>query len=342
MIQLVGDRYPRLFFSDEEKEPFYFKEDVIFPEDPPERPNMEDLHPLSLEERKDLFLNIGRRSVKIEGKRNLSDRVIATVRLSEMLGISDIITPAKKAEFLYEGESILGIKMPAAKGVAFSGLNELPELNGYRLYYTANAARQLTILMMFDFICGQIDRHSKNLKLLTDIDFSDIRPVSEGREDIPVKGIVAIDHDLSFGLNGYDDIKKRVSAGRCISPEILGKVQYTAIDIPFYEKIKEIKEEDFKNKFGDILSEGEIEAFFDRTNGLIKILESERESEEKRSQSGEVFFSRFIETDAEYEENLKHMEDFANNDKDNHNIRFSYRPSYLKKYILSQRKLGEE
>jgi hypothetical protein len=263
----------------------------------------------------------------------ISDRCIATGRLAKFFGIEDFIIPAVRARFSYDGETLYGIKMPPAKGVSYSDLSALEVLSGCSLKYTPKAARQLTQLVMFDFICGQIDRHSKNLKLITDIEFDHIESASDKKDTYKVLGIYAIDHDLSFGTNTYEDIKKRVSAGRCICPEFLGEMQYTAIDQKLCDRLFEAEDLEIKNLLSDLLSEEELSALFDRVEGLKSAILKEQKKEEELKASGKEFFSRFITSDEMYEKYLLLMEEHAGDASND--MRFSCRPSYLKKYILT-------
>ena len=335
MIKVIGNRYPRLFFSDDGDEPFYFKEDITIPEEIPERPRIPDGEPMSYEEHRDIFLSCASRSVRVPAGERILDRSVATWQLAELLGIGDIIVPAYRSTFYYEGRELSGIKMPPASGVSYSDLIKLSSLAGYRFSYSVCAVRQLTILVMFDFLCGQIDRHSKNIRLILPAEPSDMPPAAEGADELLIKGICAIDHDMSFGLNGYEDIRKRISAGRCICPEMLGQMQYTAIDEPFYERVAAVSDDEYRRVLSPLITEAEIEAFFDRLGGLKAAVDRCR-AEEKKASDEAGFFPRFISSDDMYSDYQSRMEDFAfHGGRDNWDLRFSYRPSYLKKYILT-------
>lgn len=334
MTVAIGNRFPALYLSDEGDEPFYFKEDVILPEIPPEAP--EDTEGIiTYEDHRDNLLHCARKALMIPAGARLSDRNIATVRLAEFFGIEDIIIPVKRCSFTYDGKEMQGIRMPAARGASIYEIDSLETIGGYRLYYTPAAVRQLTILVMFDFICSQTDRHSKNIRLITDRDVNDLGPVKKGSENIYITGICAIDHDLCFGEIGYDTIKNRIMAGRCVSPEFLDQMQYTAVDESFCDRVLSTGEDKYRELLEDLLSEGEIEAFFDRIDGLRDAVKKQRAREEKLISEGVDFFSRFLSTDDEYTAYLKHMEeDVLRTDKSSWDMRFSYRPSYLKKEIL--------
>ncbi len=332
MIVKIGNRYPRLFFSDE-GDPFYFKEDVILPEEIPVKPDDID-GILSEDIKRDIFIYCERKTVNIEAGRRVSDRILATVRLAEFFGIQNIVAGAKRGQLEFEGERMDGVFIPPIRGANIKVLDMLPDLEGYRMGYTTAAVRQLTRLLLFDFICGQVDRHSRNIRLDTDIDFSDIRPPADGRPWFWVNGICAIDHDMSFGRVSYDDIKKKVSKGLCISPELFGKMQYTAVDEVLCEKILALSQAEYRDVLSGYLSEEEFFFFFDRIEGLRRIVDSERENEEAKKARGEEFFSRFVSSESDYADYLNHMEAAAGEPAENRDPRFSYHPSYLKKKIL--------
>ena len=331
MIARIGNRFPRLFFSDEGG-PHYFKEDVVLPEDIPQKPEG-GRWTMSDEKRRDMFIYCTRKSVGIAAGKRISDRILATVRVAELLGVSDIVAFAKRGEFLYEGEKLFGTVTPAIRGANLKVLDELSDMRGYSLSYTVPAVRQLTQLLILDFICGQIDRHSRNIKLDTDIDFDDFGPPADGREHFLVKSICAIDHDMSFGPSTYEDIKKKVSKGLCVCPELFGRMQYTAVDEPLCDRIFGIEKNEYRDALLEYLGEDELFAFFDRIDGLKRAVLAEKENEEKMRTRGEEFFSRFVSTDEDYSGYLYRMEEAAAKG-DNMDMRFSYHPSYLKKKIL--------
>ena len=334
MIREIGNRYPRLLFCNDGDEPFYFKEDVVIPEVVPKRPEIPEDRDMTYEEHRDIFLSCAGSSVRIPAKSRVSDRCVATWRLAKLLGIDDMIVPAERAEITFEGKTLTGIKMPPARGAAFSDMKRLDALSGYRFSYTVSAVRQLTILVMFDFLCGQIDRHVKNIKLLTDVDLAEVKPATAENDEIKITGIIAIDNDLSFGQNGYDDIKRRVSAGKCIAPEFMGEMQYTAVDMKFFERVAAVSEDEYKGVLGDLLAESEIAAFFDRLEGLKSAVLRQQKKEQDMAARGEEFFSRFITTDEEYKKYLHLMSEHAKNPGDPWDMRFSHRPTYLRKEIL--------
>ncbi len=339
-VQRIGERVPRLLFINDEKGARYFKEDIILPEEIPPREALDD--PDNDSYYLDKIVYCARSSAGISPGRNLGDRAIATSLLAKKLKIDDFIIPVKRADFSLDDETLYGSEMPAVGGVSYINIMIFPPLKGYRLSYTPEAVRQLTILVLFDFICGQVDRHSGNIRLVTDIDYDNIGPPAEGSETFPVKSINVIDHDLCFGEYGYDYFRKKVNAGHCICPELLGEMQYTAVDAAFLKEVLSIDREDFFRDFSDLLTKPEMDAFFDRLSGFYRIYTKEKNREDERRASGEHFFSRFLDSYGMYEEYLGIMEEYASKKTDINDLRFSYLPTYLKKRILLHEPLRGE
>ena len=339
MKTLIGRRYPRLFFTDEEGEPFYFKEEAVMPAVPPPYPKIVTVQGMTSRDHNFSFVNNAMDAGGLAPGTRISDRNIATWELSKFLGVSDIIIPVERGSFTFEGEKLDGIKMPPAAGVRLEDLRRFDPVKGYRMSYTVPAVRQLTVLLMFDYLCAQLDRHKFNIKLICDMDFDDIKPPIEGADMINVLSILAIDHDLSFGVNDYKTLKKHVSLGLCVCPELMGKMQYTAIDEPFYDRICAVSDSEYEEVFDGLLTADELAAFFDRLRGFKAAIDAERENEAARRSRGEEFFSRFVSIDEDYAAYLSHMETAAANKSDNWDMRFSHRPTYLERFILQQRRL---
>ena len=337
MITPIGNRVPRLFFVDEGEEPYYFKEELILPDGYFKKPDFpEDGDADGYEHNKDTILYCARMSVKIAPHRPMSGRIIATSRLAELLGIEDMVAKARAAELIYNGERLKGTKIPPIGGANFTQLKMLPDLKGYRPRYTPEAVRQLTILTVFDYVCGQIDRHSKNIKLFLDIDLDNIKPAAPGADGFKITGVCAIDHDLSFGELRFSNIKKRVSAGLCICPVLMGEMQYPAVDMDFCGRLFSVDRKTFEEALGDLLSEAEIDCCFDRIEGLKYAIDLEEKREKSLRAKGADFFPRLIREPRQYNEYLRLMEENAGRKNPDADFRFSRRPTYLKLDILRQ------
>ena len=340
MIQAIGDRAAGLYFVNEKDEAYYFKDDLIVPAGDKNEQEDELTYDLSALHRRESMEHCARSSAKIAVGRHFSSRILATSRLADKLGIGDIVAQADKAKLIINGKEHCGTRMKPIGGTIYRNLDRLPELKGYRPYYTTKAVRQLTILAMFDMVCGQIDRHSKNIKLYCDLDLNSIRPLEKGEEGcIRITGVCAIDHDLSFGELRYADIKKCVSKGKCICPELFGEMQYPAVDVDFCDRLLSIDEAAFREDFCDLLTKAETDAFIDRLDGLRQAVLKERAREERNLKDDALAFPRFIKGEDKYVEYLRRMEENAVSDKPDAHIRFSSRPTYLKSEILVHKPL---
>lgn len=340
-IKQVGERVPRLFFVNDGVEPYYFKEDLVLPEgefEKPEEPAIGTLY--TMEYHYQIIVSCARNSVRIAPHRTLSTRAVATYRLAEQLGISDLVAKTEFAELTYAGERLFGTRMEPVRGVTYSDLKMFSKLKGYRLSYTPKTVRELTILMLFDFVCGQVDRHTKNIKYTLNLDLTNIAEPKAGADEIVLTGVCGIDHDLSFGELSYDMIKERVSAGVCICPEFMGKMQYTAVDMPFFERICGIDEDAFRREFSELLSDGEMDAFFDRRNGLIRAVSRQKEIEDGLRGEQAEFFPRLLYAAEQYEEYLARMEENALRKPPKRTFRFNYHPSYLQPLPLTHEPLS--
>ncbi len=114
MKTLIGRRYPRLFFTDEEGEPFYFKEEAVMPAVPPPYPKIVTVQGMTSRDHNFSFVNNAMDAGGLAPGTRISDRNIATWELSKFLGVSDIIIPVERGSFTYKGEKLDGIKMPPA------------------------------------------------------------------------------------------------------------------------------------------------------------------------------------------------------------------------------------
>ena len=329
MIQSMGTVAPRLFFVNEGGEPYYFKEELVLPEEVIDPGSYDDRS--RDEARRAGMIKIARNGAKIAAHRTFSSRILATSRLAKDLGIGDMVADTRPAKLVIDGVECSGTAMPAIGGAIHSEYVEVPYMRGYRAHYTANALRQLMILAIFDLVCGQIDRNAKNIKLFCDIDLGNIRRLQENEEsDFYITHICAIDHDLSFGELTYERIREKVAAGLCISPELLGEIQYPAVDMDFCRRLFAIDGEDFRSRYSDLLTGPEIDAFLDRVDGLKRAIDRQRMLEDEKRAAGEDYFPRLIEDEELYEELLSRMEEAARADRSGKELRYSWRPTYLK------------
>lgn len=316
MIQLVSDGAPRIFFVHEADRYFYFKEEFVMPDEMPDKPENiaeEDAH--SGDFHYLVTSHFAMKSAGVLPGGRLSDRIIATSCFSDMLGISHMISRTWRESIIYQGKKLSGVGMEAAKGIVFKNIAELPEYKEKRLYYTPEVVRDLINMTQFDLICGQTDRHSKNIKL-------SLEEENEGK--LKVTAVKAIDHDMSFGTLKYEKIRKNVSIGCAFCPELFGELVYPAIDEEFFEKVRSLNEQGLHEAFSDLLTKEELEALWDRLSNYLEVI--------IKAKSDGRYSGRFMKDMDDWRELLSRLEDAAvcgRRDPD-----LNYHATYLKAFIL--------
>lgn len=178
-------------------------------------------------------------SAKIGFERNLSDRNVATSRLATLLGIQSIICDSRTATIRLNGKVLQGNLMENAGGKC-----TLIDAPGYSM----KAISQLFELQIFDYICGQTDRHFGN--------FNGI--VKNGRID----QIRCFDNDMAFGNLRQKDIKGKLY-NRMIP---VTKEGILGLPTSFINRLMALDRPYFEQVLGDILNKEELDAMEERLN----------------------------------------------------------------------------
>lgn len=132
--------------------------------------------------------------------RNISNRNVAMSRISQSLGLSDLLAHSRTATMKTGDKTVSGIIMDKAEG--FDINSDLGKGN-MDLYATKEAwnntslKKQLADLQVLDYICSNVDRHIANMFY--------VPGKNEKGEDI-IAGITGIDNDFSFSLMTQKDI----------------------------------------------------------------------------------------------------------------------------------------
>lgn len=177
----------------------------------------------------------------IDCGKNLSDRNVATSRLATLLGISSIVCESRTATIRMNGKLVTGNLMENSGGVSTTSKKNPAT-------YSDTAIEQIFQMQVFDFICGQTDRH-----------FGNFHGILENGQFTQIK---CIDNDMSFGklkakdIDGYfynRSIPISDNGISGLSAEFINKIM--ALDKPYLEQV-----------LGDILDEKEIAALMDRLN----------------------------------------------------------------------------
>ena len=183
-------------------------------------------------------------SAGIKPGRNLSGRNVATSRLAQLLGIGDMVCESRTAEVKVKDKVVKGNLMEASGGESLADIG-----NDYK--YTKEVVKQTFILEVFDYICGQVDRHFDNFHVITD-------PKTK-----TIIGIKAIDNDMSFGTL----FAHQLTAGR---KNMVALQDFIIRSLPakVLNRILSLNDENIRVMMGDILEKDEIEALISRVDNV--------------------------------------------------------------------------
>ncbi|MCR5431688.1 MAG: hypothetical protein K6E95_03935 [Lachnospiraceae bacterium] len=261
-----------------------------------------------LVEKQRALAGVGNAEGRIRGGAGFSVRNEATTVLAKQLGLSDMVTESHKVTLVQDGERIEGFRMQKMVGLPESKIQET--YSSKKVKMTPQALKQLMNLYVFDIICGQVDRHGENF-------LSNVEMVGD---KVVVKGISAIDNDMSFGALRYQEIRDLNFLNRMEDDE--GNVLLPAIDSELAEKIKAMKPEMLRYILAPYLEEEEILACQDRLKGVQQVLR-------KAKKQGKQFT-----TDEEWEKLITEMETATDTEFAN-----SVRGSYLTPMRAGRREL---
>ncbi len=193
----------------------------------------------------------------------ISDRNVSTSRLAEKLNVSDIV--AKSQSVMMTNSKGQVYKANEMEGVETRDLSDLTtycEHNKITLKYDPQVIKQLSTLQMFDFICGQVDRHTGNYNVF----YEETAP-----GEITVRSIKAIDNDLAFGKLSYQSIVRKGKVSRLTASVFNGMVTVPFLDKAFYDQLQSLDLTAIDMLCmdqADLRTEGEIAALKDRLIGL--------------------------------------------------------------------------
>ena len=183
----------------------------------------------------------------------LTSRNIASSRMAELLGIGDIIAHSEPMKVKMGGKVMTGCFMEFAKGTDLGSKSERVQrmFDQVEKFETAGLYRDSSTLEVFDFLCGQVDRHGNNMF------YQLSEPDENGKRAIT--GLQGIDSDLAFGdwaegfnMNGLQSWKDT-----------------TFIDAGLAEKVKGLDRDTLEYAIGDLIPQKQIDVMMQRVN-LIK------------------------------------------------------------------------
>ncbi|MBO6214405.1 MAG: hypothetical protein J6N76_02580, partial [Lachnospiraceae bacterium] len=204
-------------------------------------------------------------TVKIDPGNTLSNRNVATSRMAELMGISNMVMKSETQEVRNGKDKLVGNVMEEAKGrTAAIALNNNKK-------YSPEGINQIVTMQVFDLICGQLDRNTQNYNVQL--------------KDDCINSIYMIDNDMSFG--NLTDIKEGEPTMSMVKSN---SIMIEALSPQIKDTIKKLADystDALSFVFGDILSKKEIACLKTRITIIsdsIKEYEKdiEADSEEKK------------------------------------------------------------
>ena len=225
-------------------------------------------------EKKRVVVDAGIGRAQIPNGEDLSVRNVATSVLARALEIPDLVAESRIVEVNERGKIEKGLLMREVQGVTGNKLMEKYE--GKTAQLTTNAIKQLMSLQIFDYICGQVDRHYNNF----------LMDVEEKNGKVVIKGITGIDNDLSFGSLAAQKIEEGMPDSRIQAlRDDNGQPNLMGLDKGLAERIIAIKPTYVRYLLKPFLKENEIASALDRLKSVQQFLQDEREKYNKGEQS---------------------------------------------------------
>ncbi len=194
---------------------------------------------------------------KMDENSSITDRNVATYRLAELLGLSELIPATTKVIVTAQDENEQkGILMAEARGKELWEANR--NVDAKDASYDKGLYLQMNSLQIMDIIAGQTDRHNANMLL-----------ESEGDHFKKLKGI---DNDLCFGKITYKEIvTNKTGSDDVKSLEDENGIKIKFIDKKVYDRVLALNDEIIRYTLADLLTDGEMKALLDRLHGVQKL-----------------------------------------------------------------------
>ncbi len=183
-------------------------------------------------------------SAGIDPEQSLTDRSVATSKLAGLLGIGSMVSDSGTAVIKKDGKEITGNVTEDAGG------KTIDRMKG-TWSYSDKAIGQAYTLQVFDMICGQIDRHHENYRVI--------------EKNQNVDSIKAVNNEMSFGKLTWE----KIAAGyENISP--LTESHVRAMPIAVINQILSLDEKALQDALGDVLDNDSMHYLLDRLAGVQK------------------------------------------------------------------------
>lgn len=210
---------------------------------------------------------------------NVSGRNVATSRMASLLGIGNMIAKSERVEMIEPGKQSgrVGNLMDKAEGTEAKkliGQLFISEIGNSDKKYkdgdlgamvagkmTGAFQKDLSTLQVFDYICGQTDRHFRNYFIKTD-------------ENNMFTGLTGIDNDLSFGnAQLRDNGRYGLHGGQVVSES--GDLLIPHMSREFAIAIVSLPEQTIQFALADLIEKPEIDACCKRLRLLKSALQKE-------------------------------------------------------------------
>jgi hypothetical protein len=200
----------------------------------------------------------------------LSTRNVATTRMADIFDIAPMMARSKTIIIEEKGKQRRGNAMEGAKGIKHDDLSrEVKEA----LKTCPDYLRDLSKMHLFDYICGQVDRHCGNF-------FVDAEMIElNGERVLRYGGICGIDNDMSFGTLTKEKfvIRNRPvneMSQLCKVTDDNGELLLPYVDENMADIILALTPEMLTMQLADLLSKDEMKAFVARVKEVYKAVDT--------------------------------------------------------------------
>lgn len=182
----------------------------------------------------------------------LDKRHMLTSRVADMLGIGHMIAHSQEIQTVRNGKIVRGNFMEFAKGidVKTKSREEFDDLTNASID-SPGLLRDANRLSVFDYLCGQTDRHSGNIFYT----LGDKGP--DGKR--PITGIMGIDNDMAFISQSLRSSNNK----DIVQPELL-----PVMDRELTEQIMGLDRQKLEFLTGDVISPEELDKMEERLNEI--------------------------------------------------------------------------
>ena len=202
------------------------------------------------------------------GEANMTRRNVATSRIADLLGLGNLIAKSQTVEIFDKasGQTIRGNLMDQAEGEESTAVSS--KLQAKQV--TSGFIRDAMNLQVLDMLCGQGDRHGRNILYKT----------VQGK----ISGLQGIDNDGAFGTNidaaSSQSINKRSDA-RVFHVET-GEMIIPYMDKELADRIEALDSQMVRYVLSDLLKEAEINATIRRLEVLQRGIQKAKVEQKDR------------------------------------------------------------